>query len=140
VNALLNAMVDLDTSTRAADFLEAARALAARQSKRALVIVVSNIRDEDTAELAPALDLLSRRHFVLLASLAESAMGDALRAPIDTLDDALRVSAIHAYREERKRALDSLPRRSALRLDCEPEKLGIALVNAYYEVKSAGLL
>jgi uncharacterized protein (DUF58 family) len=140
VNALLNAMVDLDTSTRAADFLEAARSLALRLNRRALVIVVSNIRDEDAADLAPALELLSRKHFVLLASLAETAMSDALRAEITGLDAALRVAAIHAYRAERRRALDALPRRSALRFDCEPEKLGIALVNAYYEVKAAGLL
>jgi uncharacterized protein (DUF58 family) len=140
VNVLLNAMVDLETSTRAADFLEAARSLALRQSKRALVVLVSNVRDEDAADLAPALDLLARRHFVLLASLAETAMSDALRAPVATLDDALRVAAIRGYRAERQRALDLLPRRSALRFDCEPERLGIALVNAYYEVKSAGLL
>lgn len=140
LSALLNAMVDLEPSTRAADFLEAARSLAVRQAKRALVIVVSNIRDEDAGDLAPALDLLARRHFVLLASLAETAMSDALRAPVDSLDAALRVASVHVYRAERKRALDLLPRRSALRFDCEPEKLGIALVNAYYEVKSAGLL
>jgi hypothetical protein len=56
------------------------------------------------------------------------------------MSDALRVAAIRGYRAERRRALDLLPRRSALRFDCEPERLGIALVNAYYEVKSAGLL
>lgn len=140
VNALLNAMHDLDTSTRAADFLEAARTLATRLSKRALVVIVSNIRDEDAGDLAPALELLARRHIVLLASLSETAMSDALRAPVASLDDALRVASIHAYRAERKRALDALPRRSALRLDSEPEKLGIAMVNAYLEVKRAGLL
>ena len=140
VNALLNAMHDLDTSTRAADFLEAARTLATRLSKRALVVIVSNLRDEDTGDLARALELLARRHIVLLASLSETAMSDALRAPVVSLDDALRVASIHAYRAERKRALDALPRRSALRLDSEPEKLGIAMVNAYLEVKRAGLL
>ena len=140
VNALLNAMVDLETSTRAADFLEAARSLALRLNRRALVVVISNIRDEDAADLAPALDLLARKHVVLLASLAETAMSDALREEPVTLDSALRVAAIHAYRAERRRALDLLPRRSALRIDCEPEKLGIAMVNAYYEVKAAGLL
>ena len=140
VNALLAAMYDLDTSTRASDFLEAARTLAARLTKRALVVVVSNIRDEDAHELAPALELLSHRHFVLLASLSESAMSEALRAPVETLDDALRVASIHAYRSECRRALGALPRRSAVRLDTEPEKLGIAMVNAYLEVKRAGLL
>lgn len=140
VHAVLNALYDLETSTRAADYLEAARALAARASKRALVVLVSNVRDEDAAELGPALELLARRHFVVLASLAESAMSAALRAPVRTLDEALRVASIHAYRAERKRALDSLPRRAAVRVDCEPERLGIALVNAYLEVKAAALL
>jgi uncharacterized protein (DUF58 family) len=140
VNALLAAMYDLDTSPRAADYLEAARTLAVKLTKRALVIVVSNVRDEDAAELAPALELLSRRHFVLLASLAETAMSDALKRPIATLEDALRVASVHAYRVERRRALARLPRRGAVRLDTEPERLSIAMVNAYLEVKRAGLL
>lgn len=140
VRALLNALFDLESSTRGADYLDAARSLAARLTKRALVVVVTNLRDVDAGELAPALELLARRHFVVLASLAESAMGAALRAPVNTLDDALRVASIHAYLAERRRALDALPRRVALRVDCEPEKLGIAMVNAYLEVKAAGLL
>jgi uncharacterized protein (DUF58 family) len=140
MRAFLNAMFDLESSARGADYLDAARSLAARLTKRALVVVVTNLRDVDAGELAPALELLARRHFVVLASLAESAMGAALRAPVDTLDDALRIASIRAYLAERRRALDALPRRIAMRVDCEPEKLGIAMVNAYLEVKAAGQL
>jgi uncharacterized protein (DUF58 family) len=140
VRALLNALYDLESGTRAPDYLDAARSLATRLTKRALVVVVSNLRDDDAGELAPALELLAHRHFVVLASLAESAMGAALRAPVVTLDDALRVASIHAYLAERRRALDVLPRRAALRVDCEPENLGIAMVNAYLAVKAAKLL
>ena len=140
VHALLNALFDLESSTRGADYLEAARALAARLTRRALVVVVTNLRDVDAGDLAPALELLARRHFVVLASLAESAMSAALHAPVNTLGDALRVASIHAYLAERRRALDALPKTAALRVDCEPEKLGIAMVNAYLEVKAAGRL
>ena len=140
VRALLNALFDLESSTRGADYLEAARSLAVRLTRRALVVVVTNLRDVDAGDLAPALELLARRHFVVLASLAESAMGAALRAPVNTLGDALRVASIHSYLAERRRALDALSKTAALRVDCEPEKLGIAMVNAYLEVKAAGRL
>ena len=50
------------------------------------------VRDVDAGELAPALELLARRHFVVLASLAESAMSAALHAPVNTLDDARYVT------------------------------------------------
>ena len=43
-----------------------------RLRKRALVVIVSNLRDEDDDTLAPALALLQPRHLVLFASLRES--------------------------------------------------------------------
>jgi uncharacterized protein (DUF58 family) len=140
VRALLNGLFDLESSPRGADYLDAARSLATRLTKRALVVVVTNLRDVDAGELAPALELLARRHFVVLASLAESAMADAYRAPVHTLDSALRVASVHAYLAERRRALDALPTRAALRVDCEPRRLGVAMVNAYLDLKAAGRL
>ncbi len=140
LNALLNALYDLETSPAAADYQEAARDLAARVSKRSLVVLVSNVRDEDVGELSAGLRLLARSHFVVLASLAESAMSEALRAPVHGLDDALRVASVHLYRAERRRALQALGARGALLVDCEPERLPVALVNAYFEVKAAGRL
>ncbi len=140
LHALLGALYDLETSPAAPDYLEAARELATRLPKRALIVLITNVRDEDGAELEPALRLLARSHLVVLASLAESAMAAALRAPVRGLDDALRVASIHAYRAERRRALQRLAARGALLVDCEPDALPIALVNRYLEVKAAARL
>ncbi len=139
-NALLNAVHDLTTSAHSADYAAAARELVARVRKRALVVLVSNLRDEDADELVPSLRLLSRRHLVLLASLRETAVGAALRRPIEGLDDALRAASLRHYLEQRRDALRRLERCGALLLDAEPQALPVALVNRYLDVKAAGVL
>ena len=140
LNALLGAVYDLETGPRAADYGAAARDLALRIRKRSLVVLLSNLRDEDAEELHGSLRLLSRRHLVLLASLRESALDAALRRPVERLEDALRTSALQLYLEQRKRTLRGLSRSGALLLESEPDDLPVALVNRYLDVKSAGIL
>lgn len=140
LNALMNAVYDLQTSLRASDYLAAARELALRVRKRALVVLVSNVRDEEDEELLLALDLLSRHHLVLLASMRERALGEALHEPIRDLDAALRVAATRGYLQQRRRAHQTLQKAGALALDVAPEQLPVALVNGYLDVKSRGVL
>ena len=139
-NALLNSVYDLQSGARSADYTAAARELVLRVRKRGLVVLVSNLRDEDADELAASLRLLSRHHLVLLASLREIALGEALRKPIGGLDDALRVASVRHHLEQRREALRPLAQRGALLLDSEPQGLPIALVNRYLDIKAAGLL
>ncbi len=140
LNRLLNAVYDLEPSSQAADFNSAARDLVTRARKRALVILISNVRDEDTEELQMSLRLLSRRHLVLLASLREEGLAEALRAPVRRLEDATRVASVHLYLEQRKRALQQLGHAGAILLDGRAAELPVALVNRYLDVKAAGLL
>ncbi len=140
LNALLNAVYDLETGPRVADYGAAARDLALRVRKRSLVVLLSNLRDEDAEELHGSLRLLSRRHLVMLASLREGVIDSALRRPVEQLEDALRVSAVHHYLEQRERTLRGLTRSGALLLESEPDELPVALVNRYLDVKSAGVL
>jgi len=140
LNPIMNAVYDLDASTRASDYLGAAQDLLQHVRKRALVVVVTNLRDEDHQELAMATRLLRRSHLVLVASLRERVLADTLAAPVHDLDDALRTASTHRYLESRQRAHDLLRGDGALALDCEPQQLGVALVNGYLDVKSRGLL
>ena len=140
LNALMNAVYDLQTSLRTSDYVAAARDLSARLRKRALVVLVSNLRDEEHEELSLALDLLARRHLVLLASMQERVLGEVLKEPVRDLDDALRVAATREYLQRRKRAHQILQRAGALALDVEPQLLPVSLVNRYLDVKSRGLL
>ena len=140
LNALLAASYDLDVTLHAPDYYAAAVDLLRRQSKRSLVVIVSNLRDEDDDSLRPALALLRRRHLVVLASLREHILDAALAAPVDGLDAALTHAATAQYLERRRRQFALLEESRVPCLDVEPQQLPIALVNRYTELKRRGAL
>ena len=140
LHPIMNTIFDLQTTTRASDYLRAAQDLLSHIRKRALVVLVSNLRDEDHEELLLAARLLQRTHLVLLASMKERALAQALSRPVRDLDDALRTAATHQYLEGRRRAHERLRRAGVLCLDAEPQQLAVALVNGYLDVKSSGVL
>ena len=107
----------------------AAQALLARQRKRALVVILSNLRDEDDDSLLPAIELLQRRHLVLLASLREGVLQQGLVNPIRALDDALAHAATAEYLEHRREAFARLRGHGIHCVDVEPAELPMALVN-----------
>jgi len=140
LNSLMGQLYDVQPTLTHSDYVAAARALLQRQRKRALVIVITNFRDEDSTELAHALRLLRRRHLVLLASLRERIVGELIRQPLAGGDSAIDVAAAHLYEQARRDAFNRLATRDALMADAEPDRLGIELVNRYHAVKRAGLI
>jgi uncharacterized protein (DUF58 family) len=106
-----------------------------RQRRRALVLLISNVRDEDSDELLPAMRLLQTRHLVLLASLRESVLKEGTEETVRDLPSALRVAAAHRYLADRRRALERLQSGGGLVVDVEPDRLPVAVVNRYLEVK-----
>ena len=140
VNVLLNGLYDIQPSLDVPDYTQAAVGLAAHLKRRALVIVLSNLRDEDDETLAPALRLLTERHLVLFASLREPALDEKLREPVQDLDSATAHVAAVDYAFERQRALKRIERSGAMVLDVEPQRLPIALVNRYLDIKRTGRL
>jgi uncharacterized protein (DUF58 family) len=140
IQSLLNTVYDLQPGTDAPDYTQAASDLLVRHKKRSLVIILSNIRDEDNVELQAAVRLLKRRHLVLVASLREKSLDQNLQdAPID-MTEALRTSAIHHYLQERKTAFDALSSQGVTAVDVEPQQLGVSLINSYLNIKSSGKL
>lgn len=137
---ILHRVYDLETTNAPPDYLEAATELMVRQRRRALVVLLSNLRDEDSQELRSALELLRTRHLVVLASLRESALRDRLDRPPRDLADALAVASVHRYLESRRRTFDSLHVRGVLSVDVEPDLLPARIVNRYLDVKRSGLL
>lgn len=140
LDRVLNAVYDLESGTRASDYLDAAQQLAKRLAKRALVVLISNLRDEDHDELLLAARLLGRRHLVLVASMKERALSAALETRVRDLDSALTVAATHQYLLARRRAHERLRKNGVLALDAEPQQLAVALVNGYLDVKASGIL
>jgi uncharacterized protein (DUF58 family) len=140
LNALMSELYGVQPTPSHSDYTAAAQDLLRRQAKRALVIVITNFRDEDGSELGLALKLLRSRHLVLLASVRERIVGELIAQPLASGDAALEVASAHLYEQGRRDAFRRLAARDALMVDAEPERLGIELVNRYHAVKRAGMI
>jgi uncharacterized protein (DUF58 family) len=140
VNTILNSVYDLQPTINSSDYHVAALDLMQRVRKRALVVVLSNLRDEDDDTLAPALKLLQSRHLVLFASLRENILSRALASRVDTFERAITHAAVADYLQSRNRMFNHLEGLGAMCVDVEPEQLPIALVNRYLEIKRSGRL
>lgn len=138
INLLLNHVYDLHSGTANADFTASAQQLLAKHPRRALVILVTNLRDEDSDELLAAVQLLSRRHLVMVASLRETAVDGLLQRPVENFSDAVDTAAARDFLQRRARLLQQLRARNVLVVDSAPQQLHMALVEAYWRLKRSG--
>ena len=110
----------------------------ARQRRRALVILLTNLRGEDGKELVPALQVLKSRHLVLLASMRERVVEDSLSEPVGSFAAALKYLAADRYQLERREILATLGALGVLTLDSTARGFAVALANRYHDIKAAG--
>jgi uncharacterized protein (DUF58 family) len=135
---LLNHLYDYQTTTAPSDFSGAVEQLMVRQRRRALVILLTNLRGEDGKELVPALQVLKSRHLVLLASMREQSVEDTIFAPVGSFPSALKFLAAGRYVQERKEILATLGALGILTLDSTAQEFAVALANSYFDIKAAG--
>ncbi|TBV00862.1 DUF58 domain-containing protein [Phytopseudomonas dryadis] len=140
VNVLLNAVYDLQSTQRPADFGAAADALLSRQRRRALVVLVTNLRDEDDQELLGAVKRLGRQHRVLIASLREEVLDGLRQEPVQHYDSALDYCGAVDYLNARNALHERLQAHNVPVLDARPGELGPELVSRYLAWKKAGVL
>ncbi|MGZ7455281.1 DUF58 domain-containing protein [Pseudomonas sp. Ma2-10] len=139
LKVLLNAVYDLNSTQRPADYQAAANQLLARQKRRALVVLVTNLRDEDDEELLTAVKRLSKQHRVLVASLREDLLDNLRHAPVQTLPEALAYCGMVDYLNERAELHERLSAHGVPVLDARPGELGSQLVTHYLAWKKAGV-
>ena len=140
LNMLVARLHDLEPTAAHSDYLAAARELMLKVPRRSLVVVLTNFRDEDCAELQAALKLMRSRHLVLLASLKETVVERIAAQPLDDPQAVAEVAAAHWFTQARDAAFRRLAGRDQLLIDVEPQRLAAALVNRYHAVKRARLL
>ena len=139
VNLLLNETYDVHSGWQQADYVGAAEELLVHERKRALVMLMTNLREED-ADLLPALRLLRRRHVVVVANLRERVLDETLQTRPKDFDQALRLAATHDYLAERGMHQAECLRLANAVLDCTPQDLPAQVVNAYWQIKRSGKL
>jgi uncharacterized protein (DUF58 family) len=140
VSRFLNALYGLQPTLQTPDYYQAALNLSLRLKKRSLIVIVSNLRDEDGEGLMPALALLRRRHLVMFANLKEGVIEQTLNAPVKDTDSALTYAAAATYVREREALTARMQAHGAKLVDVEPQALPIALVNRYLDMKQSGAL
>ena len=140
VQHLLKQTYDIQSSTEAADYLGAASQLMQLQGRRALVVMMTNTRDEDHDTLVPAIQLLRSRHLVVLADLREEILDEVLRKKVQDFDSALSFNSVNMYMDSRRRNHEALHHQGALTLDLLAPQLPVALVNEYLMIKASGAL
>lgn len=144
LRGLMNTLYDLQPTERTPDFRQLAIACSAKIRKRSLLVLMTNVRDEDVDDLVAMAKQLGEKHLVLVATLREQVL-DELAAGIgaentsDT-DSAVRSAAALAFLAEREQALMKMQRAGLLVLDATPEDLPARLVNRYLDIKRSGRL
>lgn len=140
LSRILNAVFDLEPTLEATDFEQAATALLARERKRALVVLLTNLRDEDDENLLRACRMLGRRHLVMVASLREAALDETCHTTGDAAGPGSLRGAALEYRMRRDAALARLRQAGVLCLDVAPQELAVSTVNRYLAIKAEGRL
>jgi uncharacterized protein (DUF58 family) len=140
LDRMLAGIYDIQPTETAPDYLRAAEELMKCLSKRAFVVLITNLRDEDDLALRSACQLLSSKHLVMCASLRERALDAVGTTPVEDFAGALRLAATEHYLDQRTEAIRRLGLRHGRVIDVTPERLGVTLLNRYLEIKESGAL
>ena len=140
LDRILGGIYDLQAQEVAPDYTLAAQTLLSKLHKRAFVVLITNLRDEDDQAMRTACEFLSAKHLVMCASLREKSLDTAIASPVQNFADALRVSATHHYLQQRQTAIKQLGIRASHLIDIVPEQLSMSLVNRYLDIKESGQL
>ena len=140
LKVLLNGVYDLGNTQRPADYQAAVSQLLARQKRRSLVILVTNLRDEDDDELLNAVRRLGQQHRVMVASLREDTFDELRQTPVQTLPEALMYCGTVDYLNARAELHERLNAHGVHIMDARPADLGAELITRYLSLKRGNLL
>jgi uncharacterized protein (DUF58 family) len=107
--------------------------------KRALVVLISDLFDDDAAAaMIDAVPVLARRHAVIVATAGDPDLAGAVATAPEREIDAYRAAAALDLLAARRRAAARLSRSGAQVVEAAPGALPEAVVRAYVRSKSRG--
>jgi uncharacterized protein (DUF58 family) len=135
--AMLATLYNLAAEPVEPDFDRAFEFLAARQMRRSLLVLFTDLTDRDVSSaLVQHLARLARQHLAVCVTLGDPAVLTAASAtPSTTAAVYERVVAARLL-EERAEVLSALRQRGAITLDVPADRLTVAVVNKYLELKA----
>ncbi|MFJ5234211.1 DUF58 domain-containing protein [Kitasatospora sp. NPDC088391] len=108
---------------------------------RSLIVLLTGLDAHQIQDgLLPQLPLLTKRHEVVLASVADPRLDELVDTPRLTVKDVYGAAAAEQTRADRRRAAELLTRRGITVLDSPPDSIAPALADTYLSLKAAGRL
>lgn len=141
INALAQCAYAAQVAWRESDFGPMFATLQQRQSKRALLVIISDLVDAESSQsLRASLVRLQKRHVVLFAALRTPLLDRVIEEPVNTMLDGARKAVTYRLQREREQALHTLHRAGVFVLDVEPTQLTAPLINAFIGLRQRNLL
>ncbi len=138
---LTETLYDVKGDFTESDHGRALRLVAARHSKRALLVMLTDFVDAQTsADMVAHLRLAARRHLVLFAALKGPFLDRAARARPETSREGFRKSAALDLLRERQEVLEGLRRAGMHVMDVAPSGLTPPVINEYLRIALRGEL
>ena len=124
----------------ASDYLRSAQDLLNKQPKRALILLVSCLSDEDFSDLLDAVRLLQKKHLVAVISISEPIYQSILNKQVEGFEDALLFASTQILEQSIERNLKRLKKQGVICIHAPVNQLASNVINTYLSVKNAGLL
>jgi uncharacterized protein (DUF58 family) len=140
LSSLVTAMAPLEAELVEADWSVAVAAVQSRLSRRSLVVLLTPLESAAVEEgLLPVLPALTRRHQVVVASVADPEVAAMARDRHD-VDAVFAAAAAERAGLERERVTRLLSRLGVEVVDAPPDRLAPDLADRYLALKAAGRL
>ncbi len=137
---LMHGIYDLQPTLEMPDYQAAIESLSTKLKKRALVILISNFRNEDGDIARTALQRLNKRHLILMVDLREADLDNTLGLTPSTPEESLLWASAKHYSLVRQKQHRLAQARGTKLLDVTPQKLSANLISRYLAIKQMGLL
>jgi uncharacterized protein (DUF58 family) len=138
---LLDLLSEVEPQFEESDYERAFLELEKTLRKRSLIVLFTDLFDPiASAAVLGAAQLLVRRHLVLVVLMNDAAVAEALRREPAAVEDAYRAAVAATLAEERARCVAQLQQRGILVVDVPAAELTVALLDAYVDIKTRGLL
>ncbi|MFE2944822.1 DUF58 domain-containing protein [Streptomyces sp. NPDC059255] len=138
--AMVNALAPLEPELVETDARGLSAATLKGAPRRSLIVLLTSLDTAPVEEgLLPVLPQLTRRHTVIVASVADPHI-EKMSTARGTVDAVYEAAAGAQAQAQRRRTADLLRSKGVTVVDATPEKLAPALADAYLALKTAGRL
>jgi uncharacterized protein (DUF58 family) len=141
VDAVLEALYDVEPEMIEPSYSRAFQFIAANLKRRALVVVLTDLVDEEGSKnLLDALKLLRPRHLPLITTIGDRDLKNVVQGQPESVKNLFVQGVAEEILHQRETALRNVETRGGLALDVTARTLAPSLLETYIRVKERGLL